>query len=99
MGERKIIIAQSAAESISSIAYFIVAKGMLATSEKFVLDIYDFIYKLGDERKSYPYCMEPQRKKERLKCVTYKKKFTIVFTESISEIFIFEIIPSKMIYW
>ena len=52
MGRRKIVIKQSVAENIASIAWYIESKGMIATAEKFVDQVYDFFEKLGDTRKS-----------------------------------------------
>jgi hypothetical protein len=33
------------------------------------------------------------------KCTPYKKKYTIVFIETATELIICEFIPSKLIYW
>ena len=99
MGSRKITIKQSAAESIAAIAFFIESKGMVATAEKFSDAIYDYFIKLADKRKAYPNCKEPVRAMLSYKCVPYKKKYTIVFIESSTELIICEFISSKMIYW
>jgi len=99
MGRRKVIVKQSAADSIASIAWFIESKGMLATADKFVDDAYDYIIHLTDNRKSYPVCREPERAILGYKCVPYKKKYTIVFIETEKEITVCEFIPSKLIYW
>ena len=53
MGFRKITIRESAAESIAAISWFLEGEGLLATAEKLTDDAYDFITKLGDERKRY----------------------------------------------
>jgi hypothetical protein len=71
----------------------------VATAEKYVDAIYDFIDKLGDTRKSYPICREPGRAAIGYKCIPYKKKYTIVFIETEDELIICEFIASKMIYW
>lgn len=99
MGYRKISIKQSVAESIAEIAWYIESKGLPATAEKFADSIYDFIEKLGDKRKSYRTCSEPQRVLMGYKCITYKKKYVIVFIELDTEIIVCEFTPSKMIYW
>jgi hypothetical protein len=99
MGSRKVIVKQSAAENIAAIAFFIESKGMIATAEKFADDAYDFIIKLANNLKVYPVCKEPVRAVVGYKCVTYKKKYTIVFIESESELIICEFISSKLIYW
>jgi plasmid stabilization system protein ParE len=99
MGNRKVTVKQSVAESIAAIAFFIESKGMVATAEKFSDAVYDCFIKLADERKSYAVCKEPLRAELGYKCVPYKKKYTIVFVESIHELIICEFIASKMIYW
>lgn len=99
MGFRKVVINMSAAESIAAIAYFIESKGLLITAEKFSDDIYDYFIKLSDTRKSYNICREPSRALLGYKCITYKKKYTIVFIETEEEIIINEFISSKMLHW
>lgn len=99
MGFRKIIIKQSAAESIAEISWCLESEGLLATAEKFTDDAYDFIEKLGDSRKGYRTCREPLRDALGFKCIPYKKKYTIVFIETDNEIIVCEFILSKRIYW
>jgi hypothetical protein len=99
MGRRKVVIKQSVAESIGSIAWFIESKGLIATADKFADGVYDYFTKLADDRKSYPICREPARAQLGYKCITYKKKYTIVFIESETELIICEFIPSKLVYW
>ena len=99
MGRRKVIIKKSAAQSIAAIALYIESKGMTATAEKFADAVYDYFLKLADERKSYSICRDPLRAALGYKCVSYKKKYTIVLFESENEIAIHEFISSKMIYW
>jgi hypothetical protein len=94
MGRRKIKVAETAAESIAAISLYIESKGMIATD-----DIYDYFLKMADERKSFALCREPSRAMMGYKCVTYKRKYTIVFYESLKELIIYEFISSKMIYW
>ncbi len=99
MARRKVIVKESASENIAAIAAFIVSKGMISTAIKFVDEVHDFIYRLGDDKRSYPICQDPKRKLERYKCVNYKKKFTIVLIESDVEIIICDFISSQLIYW
>lgn len=99
MGSRKIVVQENAAQSIASIAWYIESKGMLATAEKFSDNVYDFIDRLSDTRKSYAVCREPSRAALGYKCIAYKKKYTIVLVESDDEIIISELISSKLIYW
>jgi hypothetical protein len=99
MGFRKVIIRQSAAESIASISWYLESEGLLATAEKFTDDAYDFIAKLGDNRKGYRICRDPERDLVGYKCISFKKKYTIVFIELDTEIIVCEFIPSKSIHW
>lgn len=99
MGRRKIIVTQTAADNIAAIAWFIESKGMIATADKFIDDIYDAFLKLTDNRKAYPVCREPGRSALGYKCVPYKKKYTIIFIEADKELIICEFISSKLIYW
>ena len=52
MGDRKITVKQSVADSIAEIAWFIESKGMIKTAEKFSDHVYDFIGKLSPSIKS-----------------------------------------------
>ena len=99
MGSRRVVVKESAAESIAAISWYIESKGMLATAEKFSDNVYDFIERLSDTRKSYAVCREPSRAALGYKCITYKKKYTIVLVESVDELIICEFISSKLIYW
>ena len=99
MGNRKVTVKQSAAESIASIAWFIESKGMVATAEKFADDVYCYFLKLANPHSSYPKCKEPVRAALGYKCVPYKKKYTIAFIETENELMICEFIPSKLVHW
>jgi plasmid stabilization system protein ParE len=99
MGFRKVVIKESAAESIAAISWYLESEGLLATAEKFTDDAYDFISKLGDSRKGYRTCREPFRDLMGYKCIPYRKKYTIVFIELDTEIIVCEFILSKRIYW
>lgn len=99
MGRRKVIAKRSAAESIASVAWYIESKGMLATAEKFTDKVYDFLKSLSDDRKSHAFCREPQRLLLGHKCVSYRKKYTVVFFETDNEIIVTEFVSSKLIHW
>lgn len=99
MGERKIRIKKSAAESISSISYYIESKGLEKTAEKFSDAVYDFIEKIDNSNINYRLCREKNRAALGMKCINFRKKYTIVFFENKNEIIITEFRPSKLIYW
>jgi len=99
MGRRKVIVKQTAADNIAAIAWYIESQGMVATADKFTDYVYDYFIKLSDTTKSYSLCREPQRALLGYKCIPYKKKYTIVFIETESEIIICEFISSKRIHW
>ncbi len=99
MGRRKVRIRRTAAENIAAIALYIESKGMVATAEKFADNVYNYIDRLADTRKSYRSCKEPSRAVLGYKCIPYKKKYTIVFIELKVELIICEFISSKLIYW
>ncbi|HEU0227503.1 MAG TPA: hypothetical protein VFQ86_07180 [Arachidicoccus soli] len=99
MGFRKVTVRKSAAESIAQISWFLEAKSLLATAEKFADDAYDFIAKLGNVQKGYRVCRDPERALVGYKCISYKKKYTLVFLELDTEIIVCEFVLSKRIYW
>jgi hypothetical protein len=99
MGYRKIIVKQSAAENIAAISWYIESKGMIITADKFIDEVYNYFLKLSDKRKSYAICRESTRTILGYKCISYKKKYTVVFIESDVELIICEFISSKLIVW
>ena len=99
MGSRKIRIEPAVAENIAAIALYIESKGLVATAEKFADDVYDYIASIADTRKSYHLCKEPTRLALGYKCISYKKKYTLVFIESAKELIVCEFISSKLIRW
>jgi hypothetical protein len=99
MGFRKVVIKQSVAESIAGISWYLESEGLLATAEKFSDEAYDFISQLGDNRKRYRTCRDPERDLMGYKCIPYRKKYTIVFIELDEEIIVCEFILSKRIHW
>jgi hypothetical protein len=80
-------------------AWFIESKGLIATADKFADDVYDYFIRIANKRRSYPVCRHPKWALLGYKCISYKKKYTIVFTETESQIIICEFISSKLIYW
>lgn len=99
MGFRKVVVLKSVAESIAQISWYLESKGLLSTAEKFSDEAYDFITRIGDDRKGYRLCRDPERKEMGYRCIPYKKKYTIVFIEFETEIIICEFILSKRIFW
>jgi hypothetical protein len=99
MGIRKLIIRESVADSIADVAWFIESKGMVKTAEKFANEVYDFLDKLAIATRTYSSCRDPDRSLLGFKCISYKRKYTIVFIESDQELLICEFIPSKLIHW
>jgi hypothetical protein len=79
VGHREVIIKESVADSIAEIAWFIESKGLIKTAEKFTDAVYDFLITLSDSRKNHAVCREPERALVGYKCISYKKKYTIVF--------------------
>lgn len=99
MGKRQIIIKQSVADAIAEVSWFIESKGLVKTAEKYSDNIYDFIEKLADTRKSYPLCRDAARAILGFKCIPFNRKYTFVFVESDQEIIVCEFLASKLIYW
>jgi hypothetical protein len=73
MGFRKVIVRQSAAESIAEISWYLESEGLLATAEKFTDEAYDYIAKLADSHKGYRICRDPERSALGFKCIPYKR--------------------------
>ena len=99
MGRRRISIKESVANSIAQVAWYIESKGLVNTAEFFADEVYDFISKIADTRRRYALCRDPQRQLLGYKCLSYKKKYTIVFLETENELIVCEFIPSKNIKW
>jgi hypothetical protein len=99
MGYRKVIVKQSAAENIAAISWYIESKGLIITADKFIDEVYNYFLRLSDKKKSYAICREPTRAILGYKCISYKKKYTVVFIESDDELIICEFISSKLIVW
>jgi hypothetical protein len=98
MGRRKVTVSKSAAESIAAIAWFIESKGMVATAENFADSVYDFFVKISNNLVTYAVCRDKARASLGLKCLPYKKKYTVVFWESEKELLIHEFTLSKRIH-
>ena len=73
MGRRKVVVKQSVSDSIAAIAWYIESKGLIATADRLVDDVYDHFLKLADQKKSYPICWEPERESLGYKCTPYKR--------------------------
>lgn len=99
MGSRKIIVKQSAADNIAAISWFIESKGLIATANKFTDDVYDFFIEIADNLVTHSICRDPKRAILGFKCISFKKKYTVVFIESEHELIICEFISSKLIHW
>lgn len=50
---------------------------------------------MADEQRSHPVCKEPIRAVLNFKCIPYKKKYSIVFIETETELLIYEFISSN----
>jgi hypothetical protein len=99
MGWRKVTVKETAADSIADVAWYIESKGLIAAAENFADNVYDFFIKLSDSRRGHAICRDPGRALLGYKCISYKKKYTIVFLETHEELIICEFVPSKNIYW
>lgn len=99
MGWREVTVKETVADTVAEIAWYIESKGLIATAENFADGVYDFFIKLSDSRRSHALCHDPERALLGYKCISYKKKYTIVFLETDEEICICEFIPSKNIHW
>ncbi len=99
MGWRVAAIKETVSERIAEVAWYIESKGLVATAEKFADDVYDFFIKLSDSRRTHAICRDPERAILGYRCISYKKKYTIVFLETNEELVICEFVPSKNIHW
>jgi hypothetical protein len=99
VGWREVSVKETAVDSIAEIAWYIESKGLVATAEKFADDVYDFLIKLSDSRRNHAVCRDPDRALLGYKCISYRKKYTIVFLETKDQMIICEFISSKNIHW
>jgi hypothetical protein len=99
VGWREVTVKETVADSIAEVAWYIESKGLIATAEKFTDGVYDFLIKLSDSRRLHAICRDPERALLGYKCISYKKKYTIVFLETTDELIICEFVPSKNIRW
>ena len=72
---------------------------MPKAAEDFSDAVYDFIQKLSEEKRRFPVCREPSRALLKYKCMTFKKKYTVVFIETELEITVCEFTSSKLFKW
>ena len=99
MVKREMVIHRSVAESIAQISWFIESKGLVNTAERYSEDIYNFFELLTNRKKSYPFCRDRKRALLGYKCISFKRKYTVVFIETDSQIIVVEFVPSKLIFW
>lgn len=98
MGKREVTILEPASTAVAEIAWFIESKGLPQTAKQFVLDVFDFFEKLSDPRLRYRPCSYSKWNELGYKCVSFRKKYTVVFSESETEIVICEFLSSKLIH-
>jgi len=99
MGRREVTVKETVADSIAGIAWYIESKGLVTTAEHFTDDVYNFLIKLSDSRRNHAICRDPERAILGYKCISYRKKYTVVFLETEYELIICEFILSKTIHW
>jgi hypothetical protein len=99
MVKRKVVIKQSVAIQIAETSWFIESKGLKQTALNFSDSVYDFIEKLADKRKKHRICRDPKWAQLIMKCVNFKKKYTVAFIETESEITVCEFVPNKSVWW
>ncbi len=73
MGQRKVIVKQTAADNIAAIAWYIESKGLIVTADRFADNVYDYFIKISDKQRSYSICREPKRAALGYKCIPCKK--------------------------
>src|SRR6476620_10245589 len=98
MGKREISILEPASTTIAEIGWYVESKGYPQTAKEFVNKAFDFFEKLSDPRIRHRPCSYSKWNKLGYKCVSFRKKYTIVFSESETEIVIWEFISSKLIH-
>lgn len=99
MGKRKVTILEPASTAVAEVAWFIESKGLPQTAKKFVIDVFAFFETLSDDRIVHRPCTYAKWNELGYKCFPYKKKYTIVFSQSETELVISEFISSKLIHW
>ena len=99
MGSREVTVKESVADNIAQVAWYIESMGLVATAENFTDGVYDFFIKIADSRRRHATCRDPERALLGYKCISYRKKYTVVFIETDEELIICEFIPSKNIHW
>lgn len=83
---------------MSDLIYFIESKGIKETAQKYVAKVYAFIESMNFEKVQFAYCKDEARSNIGLKCIGYKRKYTIVFYQFSDEVIITEYIPYKMLH-
>src|SRR5689334_11465959 len=97
MGKRKVSILEPAATTLAEIALFIEAKGMPQTAKKFIDDAFIFFEKLSDERIEHRPCTHRRWKKLNYRCISYKKKYLVVYLSHEKEVVICDFVPVKLL--
>jgi hypothetical protein len=97
MGQIKISYSTQFSDDIADLIYFIESKGMLSTAKNYVEKVYAFIECLDFKKVNYATCKDRLRAYDGLKCVSYKRKYTIVFYQFENEVIITEFIAQKLI--
>jgi hypothetical protein len=97
MGQIKISYSAQFADDIADLVYFIESKGMLSTAKNYAEKVYAFIESLDFKKVNYATCKDRLRAYDGLKCISYKRKYTIVFYQFEEEVIVTEFIPSKLI--
>ena len=97
MGKRKVSILEPAATAVAEIAWFIECKGLPRTAKKFVIDAFDFFYKLSDERLEHKSCTYEKWKTLDYRCVSYKKKYVVAYLAQQKEIVICDFVAAKLL--
>ncbi len=97
MGKIQIKFTSQFADDVADLAYFIESKGLFETAEIYAYKLYSFIDRLNFEIVDYAYCSDIDRRAAGLRCLIYRKKYTIVFYQFQDEVIFTEFIPSKLI--
>jgi len=85
--------------ALLKLPWFIESKGLVLTAEKFSDSVYDYFETMADDSRTFAGCRDPIRAVLGYKCLSFKKKYTVVFIETETEITIVELISSKLIKW
>lgn len=79
MGKTKIIFLDTFIENIASISFFIESKGFPQTAIDYKNRVYDFIENIEFDKIDFQICRDPDRAVQSLKCISFSKKYNVVF--------------------